>query len=248
MGHSCPMEPYDRPPEHPGNRGAPGGRGPVDPAWPPQSSVPEGAGPGTQVPAGGPAAPRRGGARRWLLLGIAASVLIACSVLVGDWVARNVEANALVDGIESSEAAMVAGMDAVREVAGGADALAPGASDDIARQLQQAATTALAGVTDAADTIEAVPIQPWHPQLLAAREAYLTHNRAWQDYLTGATEDAAGWFESPPAIDSTWQALGPVLRDAVPTPALFDLDKRVEAILDDSQSQDSTTLQAAARG
>ncbi len=174
---------------------------------------------------------------------------IAVAVIIGDWATRTAEMDRLLDGIEVSEAAMTSAMDDVRTVIGEGGILGDGEADEAAGRLERTAAQARDEVEDAAEQIEALAIQPWHAELLAAREAYLAHNQAWQDYLTEAAEDSTRWFEDAPEIESTWDALGPILTDALPRPTVANLDERVERILDDgSQSDDSSnTIQAAAR-
>lgn len=196
---------------------------------------------------------RRRGAIALVLVGVA--VLLVSAVALGDWVTRNAEMDAIVDGIEESEAAMITAMAQVTSLVGewGIEtngSQAQGGTGEAAGQLTDAAEEGLTAVVAAAEQIEAVPVQPWHHDAVAAVEAYLAHNQAWQDYLRSASEDPAAWFVDDPAIESTWEALKPLLIEAVPTPALFNLDSRVERILSDSSvdgGDPSAELSASAR-
>ena len=192
---------------------------------------PMSSGPGAPPPA--PVRPGRGPGRAVLIWGLLTVAVLLASVAVGEWAAKSQEMNRLVDGIEQSEAAMTRTMTAVSLAIGPNGSLGDTDAGVAQEQLKQAAATGLTGVKAAADQITVVPIQPWHHDVLAARDAYLAHNRAWQDFLTRAASDPSVWLTDDNKIESTWDALGPVLTGAVPTPAILGLDDRVAAILDD---------------
>lgn len=221
--------------------------GPVadpDPAAPPPSGP---AYPGP--PPGGAAAPapapRRGRTGRVIGVVLLTLALLAVAVLVGDWLARNVEMDRLVNGIEESEAAMITAIDGVR-AALDEDPLADGLAPETGDALVEIATDAGDEVSAAAVDIGAVVIQPWHEDIELARDAYLAHNQAWQDFLATAAEDPQEWFTDYEPINTTWDAVGPTLRAAVPTPALWDLAERVAIVLDDGEdAEEGTTLEAA---
>lgn len=237
------------PPPWPGANGAPTSRQ-SDAEEPPPPTGP--AYPGTAPhEAQGPVEPtsapprRRRRAAPWIAA-IAAVGLIAAAAAIGDWYARNLEMDQLVDGIESSEAAMIDAMNQVR-VALGEDGVADGIAPETGEELQQIATDAGEQVAAAASQIEDVTIQPWHEDVLTAQTLYLEHNAAWQDFLAAAAQEPQQWFVEYEPIETTWDAVGPPLRSAVPTPALRDLDQRVERILDDGgESEDGPALEAAA--
>lgn len=214
---------------------------PTGPAYP--GAAPTGA-PGPVGPVGTPVRKRRG-AGPWIAA-VLAVALLGIAVVVGDWYARTLEMDRLVAGIESSEAAMIEGMDQVR-VALREDGVADGIAPETGEELQQIADAAAAGVAAAATQIGDVVVQPWHEDVLAAREVYLAHNAAWQAFLAAAAEEPEQWFAQDESIETTWNAVGPALRTAVPTPALRDLDQRVAQILDDTgESEDGPALDAAA--
>jgi hypothetical protein len=174
------------------------------------------------------------------------AAIITAAVVIGDWYARNLEMDELVDGIESSEAAMIEAMDQVR-VALGEDGAADGIAPETGEELQQIAADAGEEVAGAASQIEDVTIQPWHEDVRTAQALYLKHNAAWQDFLAAAAQEPQQWFVQYQPIETTWDAVGPALRTAVPTPALRDLDQRVERILDDGgESEEGPALEAAA--
>ncbi len=172
--------------------------------------------------------------------------LLGGAVLVGDWLARSAEMDRLVAGIEESEAAMIAAMDGVRAALDD-DSAAEELSQDTAEALQSFASEGEAAVARAATGIDAVVIQPWHDDVLLARDRYLEHNQAWQDFLAAAAQEPEQWFVEYEPITTTWDAFGPALRNAVPTPALWDLAERVEIILDDDagDSGNGSVQQAA---
>jgi hypothetical protein len=190
---------------------------------------PMSSGPGSPPPA--PVQPSRGPGRAVLIWVLATVAVLLASVAVGEWAAKSQEMNRLVDGIEQSESAMTRTMAAVSLAIGPNGSLGDTDAGAAQEQLKQAAVTGLAGVKAAAERIAAVPIQPWHHDVVAARDAYLAHNSAWQDFLTRAASDPSVWLTDDSKIESTWDALGPVLTDAVPTPAILGLDDRVAAIL-----------------
>jgi len=186
-----------------------------------------------------PAPARRSGLRLWLVIVLALALGVAVAVAAGDWAGRTQEMQQLVSAIEDSEASMTTAMAAVSAV-GGDEALISG--DEIGAQLSAAAEEGLKGVQGAGARIAALQIQPWHPDVEAARAAYLEHSQAWQDYLSAAAEDAQQWFEDYPEIETTWEALAPVLSEAVPSPAILSLHGRVDGILRDQG--DGSTLSA----
>lgn len=199
---------------------------------------PMSSGPGPIPPA--PPPDSRGGGRRVLIWVLLSAAVLLGSLAVGEWGAKTQEMNRLVDGIEESEAAMTQTMAAVALILGPTGSLGEMDAADATEQLKEAADRGLAGVKSAAVQIEAIPIQPWHHEVLAARDAYLAHNEAWQDFLASAAGDASVWLTNDDAIESTWDALDPVLRAAVPTPAILNLDQRVDEILDDGAPADDS--------
>jgi hypothetical protein len=212
---------------------APPPSGPAYPGLPPE---------GTAAPAPAGRRNRTGRVIGAVLLILA---LLAVAVLVGDWLARNVEMDRMVSGIEESEAAMITAIDEVR-AALDEDPLADGLAPETGDALVQIAQDAGDAVAAAANEIDAVVIQPWHEDIVLARDVYLAHNQAWQDFLAAAAEDPQEWFRDYEPINTTWDAVGPTLRAAVPTPALWDLADRVEVVLDDGEdAEEGPALEAA---
>jgi hypothetical protein len=112
--------------------------------------------------------------------------------------------------------------------------------------LRAAADAAREEVVAAADEIAGQPVQPWHGDVLAAREAYLAHSLAWQEYLSRAGADAQAWFIDDTAIERTWNDFTARFEEIVPTPAFGSLPRRVQAIIDGGDAPDDggSTLQA----
>ncbi len=195
-----------------------------------------------------PGQPKKRG-RGWTITIIAlfSAAAIWLAIAVGEWAAQTAEADALVDQIERSEAAMMTAMSTVSAATGGSGSFNGGLSDEAAAELKAAAVRADEEITAASDTIKAASIQPWHGTVITARDAYLAHTAAWQDFLAGAAQEPSAWFIDDQAIESTWRAFKPTLAAVVPTPAVMSLDTRVQQILDEDNSggDDSGTLQAA---
>jgi hypothetical protein len=70
----------------------------------------------------------------------------------------------------------------------------------------------------------------WHPEIGAAQDAYLAHNRAWQAYLERAASDPAEFAKEQADINSTFAQAEIDVRAAVPVVPLFNLQDRVDVI------------------
>lgn len=175
--------------------------------------------------------------RRWLpiVLGAAAFVVVlaALGAVVGDWTVRNLEMRAVVAWIEVSEAAMGDLQAEVTSIAAEYEGRVPLDEADQAEidaALTAVAAEGLARVTDAGDGVAGVRWLLWHPEVGAAQDAYLAHNRAWQAYLERAAKDPSEFARAQDDINSTFADAEDDLRDALPAPALFDLVDRVSTI------------------
>lgn len=187
------------------------------------------------VPSGAPAAPSA--RKSWLgfALGLVAFVVVLAVALavMGDWLARNAAATRLVDRIEASEATMIAfqaDVDAAIASVGDLSAATPEQADAFNAELQAIAADNLPAVEAAGAAVTQTPIPSWHTQLSEARDAYADHNLAWQEYLTALAEDPAVFAEPQERINDTFLLAEDVLRPALPSPALFDLQERLEVI------------------
>ena len=97
-------------------------------------------------------------------------------------------------------------------------------------ELQTAAATGRDRIAAAGAGVEAVTWLSWHREVGAAQDAYLEHNRAWQAYLGRAAEDPAEFDVEQADVNTTFAAAEAPLRAALPVPALYDLDARVDLI------------------
>ena len=174
---------------------------------------------------------------RWLppLLGFAVflTTLFGFGLIVGDWTSRNLEMKALVSAVEDSESAMQWTDDQVQasiKEYGANGKLAPAEQKKAFDALSEAAYAGNFAIGAAGEEVAAVTVLPWHGDIKNAQLAYLAHNRAWQDYMEKATDDPTLLFKTQPLINSTFEAAEPLMKKAVPVPALFDLKKRVETI------------------
>lgn len=182
-------------------------------------------------------APRRRRTPGWVavLTGVLAFVLIlaAGGAVVGDWFVRNAQMATLVTAVEASERAMTdvqARTDAAfKEYSAIAK---PTTQDklDLNGKLSDIAAEGAGTVTRAGDRVAAVSILPWETRIIAARDAYLVHNKAWQEYLAAAALHPIEFTKDQPAINDSWGAVEPAMRAALPDPALFDLKQRLDAI------------------
>jgi hypothetical protein len=194
---------------------------------------------------------QRRAARPWApILGAAITfvVVLVVGAFVVDRVESNVEMRLLVSQIEVSERAMA---DTQIDVANAIEAFRasdqPTAEDQTAFEtaLRAAAAKGLTGVTQGGDQVAAVRIVPWHSDIKAAQSAYLDHNHAWQAYLGKAAKDAAEFAHKQDAVNSTFAAAEEPLRNAVPSPDLFDLALRVNVIYAaDPAAEDGSGQQA----
>ncbi len=161
-------------------------------------------------------------------------VLVGAVLVLADWVERNLEMRALVTNIEMSEAAMADVQEAIADMAVHFDPNTPLTEEEQAAvddELKGIASQGADGVGRAGGLVAAVPVLPWHADILAAQEAYLAHNQAWQDYLTAAAADPTEFAKPQDAVNETFAAAEQPMRTAVPPLTLFELKRRVDVIL-----------------
>lgn len=192
---------------------------------------------------------------RWLppLLGFAVflTTLLGFGLIVGDWTSRNLEMKALVGAVEDSESAMEwtdEQIQAIIKQYGANGKLAPAEEKKASDALSEAAYAGTFAIGAAGEEVAAVTVLPWHGDIKKAQRAYLAHNRAWLEYMEKATDDPTLLFKTQPLINSTFEAAEPLMKAAVPVPALFDLKQRVETIFAPQPSSGPTqevALQAA---
>jgi hypothetical protein len=158
------------------------------------------------------------------------SALLAAGWILaaGDWVSRNAEMARLLDAIEASEAQMVQAQD---EIAGliaehGQDP----AGGELIGKLTDATSRGRDAIAAAGSRVEAVEVLGWHGSIEEAKQAYLAHNQAWQDYLDRASTNPGELVTPQPLVDSSFAAAEPLLRAAVPGPDLWQFTERIDII------------------
>ena len=174
---------------------------------------------------------------RWLppVLGFAVflTTLFGLGLIVGDWTSRNLEMRSLVNAVEDSESAMEwtqGQVQAIIKQYGANGKLTDAQQKKAFDALSEAAYAGNFAIGAAGEEVAKVTVLPWHGDIKSAQSAYLAHNHAWQDYMEKASDDPTLLFKTQPLINSTFEAAEPLMKKAVPVPALFDLKKRVETI------------------
>ena len=159
-------------------------------------------------------------------------VLVAGLAVTVEWGARNAEMRRLVTAVESSEAAMTTTQVTVAEALDVFDASDGGESAkmELDSTLTAAADEGRRQIEAAGSSVADVEVLPWHTNIADARDAYLAHNLAWQDYLARATDDPAEFDKEQADVNSTFELVEPLMRRALPNPALFDLDQRIDVV------------------
>jgi hypothetical protein len=177
-------------------------------------------------------------------------VLIAGGLVTADWIARNNEMRNLVTAIEASEQQMVATQDQVTEAfrpfeVGGA--LTPEETAVLTQKLAGIATDAEARIAQAGKQVEAVSVLTWHTDIKDAQDVYLTHNRAWVDYMARAAQDPVEFVNPQPLVNESFLDAEPVLIAAVPVPALYQLQQRVAQIFIDGIPEEMNNSEVSSR-
>lgn len=185
------------------------------------------------------------GTPRWVapVLGLVALLftLVAGGLLVADWSVRTIEMRNLVETVEASEQTMVRTQERVREVLAPFDVGGPLTPEETALlrdQLTTIARDARGAIEQAGIAVAEVDVQPWHRAILDAQLAYLVHNQAWVSYMEKAAADPVEFVNPQPIVDETFLIAEPLMKRAVPQPALFDLDQRVAQIFTDGAPQE----------
>jgi hypothetical protein len=183
---------------------------------------------------------------------VAGAVAVLLTLVAGlgfaaDWALRTSEMRSLISEIYESESVMEAfqeaAFDAVEEhrTAGPQDR---GKLDD---ELIALAIVANEELQIVGDEIAALPILPWHRAISEARDAYLVHNVAWQDYTARVIEDPAELLRDQPLVNSTFEEAQQPLLDAIPQPDLLELELDVWVIYMPPESQSGEVVSALAR-
>jgi len=168
-----------------------------------------------------------------------ALTLLAGGIVIVDSLWRSVEMRELIERVEASEAVMVALQDSAEIVfeqhGAGSD------PDKLDSELRDLSATAGPDIAAAGERVAALPIAVWHTDIERARDAYLAHNRAWQEYMDRASESAAEFVAPQPLVNETFfDAEAPFYR-AVPVPDIFDLRERVALIFADTAEESGSS-------
>jgi hypothetical protein len=158
------------------------------------------------------------------------SALLAAgwTLAIGDWVARNAEMARLLQAIEGSESAMIATQDEITAL------MAQHSQDPegggLIAELGDAAGRGRDAIAAQGRQVAGVDVLPWHAPIEEAKQAYLAHNNAWQEYLDRASTNPSEFVTPQTLVDSTFAAAEPLLRAAVPLLDLWDLTQRIDLI------------------
>jgi hypothetical protein len=191
--------------------------------------------------------PRRSWIQRpWVpvLAGVLAFVitLFAGSIVAADWFWRSVEMDALLDRVEASETVMGQLQDdaaqAFEDHGGGADPV------KLESTLKALAADARVEIAEAGSSVAELPIAVWHTDIEAARDAYLAHNRAWQDYMQRASNSAEEFVLPQDSVNTTFFDAQAPFVGAVPLPDVSNLLDRVAVIFEIPDDLDSGGMDA----
>jgi len=172
--------------------------------------------------------------RRWVPP-VAGALAFLLTLIVGvgtaaDWAVRTGEMRTLITSIHESESVMEAFQDAAFDAV--EEHRTAGVQDraKLDDELTALATVANEELQLAGDEVAAQSILPWHRTIGAARDAYLAHNAAWQEYTARVIEDPAELLRDQPLVNSTFEDAQQPLLDAIPQPDLLDLELDVWVI------------------
>ena len=159
-------------------------------------------------------------------------------VVLADAVWRNVEMENLLERVEASEQVMQDLQEAT--AAAFEDHGGEGQQRKLDAELRGLAADAEQDIAAAGADVSGLPIAIWHTDIERARQAYLDHNNAWQEYMARASESASEFLAPQPLVNQTFfDAEEPFYR-AVPVPDLFGLSDQVALIFAEGQEQESS--------
>ena len=159
-------------------------------------------------------------------------------VVLADAVWRNVEMENLLERVEASEQVMQDLQEAT--AAAFEDHGGEGQQQKLDAELRGLAADAEQDIAAAGADVSGLPIAIWHTDIERARQAYLDHNNAWQEYMARASESASEFLAPQPLVNQTFfDAEEPFYR-AVPVPDLFGLSDQVALIFADVEEQESS--------
>tara|TARA_B100001057_G_scaffold443184_1_gene479100 strand:+ start:1139 stop:1816 length:678 start_codon:yes stop_codon:yes gene_type:complete len=164
--------------------------------------------------------------------------ILTGTVVFADAVWRNVEMQNFLERVEASEQAMQDLQDST--AAAFEDHGGEGQQQKLDAELRSLAADAEQGIAAAGADVSDLPIAIWHTDIERARQAYLDHNNAWQEYMARASESASEFLAPQQLVNQTFfDAEEPFYR-AVPVPDLFGLNDQVALIFTDGQEQESS--------
>ena len=164
--------------------------------------------------------------------------ILAGMVVLADAVWRNVEMQNFLERVEASEQAMQDLQDST--AAAFEDHGGEGQQQKLDAELRSLAADAEQDIAAAGADVSDLPIAIWHTDIERARQAYLDHNNAWQEYMARASESASEFLAPQQLVNQTFfDAEEPFYR-AVPVPDLFGLNDQVALIFTDGQEQESS--------
>ena len=189
---------------------------------------------------------KRRAARPGLIWAVGITYLVVFSLLASAalllFTSRTVQADRLISAVEMSESAMVGVQAEVTVVFAQfeEEGLTEDRRQELIAELQEIAERGEASIAAAGAQVEAVEVWPINAGIEQAKEVYLAHNIAWQEYLAQAAEDPAEFVSPQPEVNDTFfEARGPLWR-AVPGIDLLDLERRLRVIYADSESGEGT--------
>lgn len=167
---------------------------------------------------------------------------LAGALVAADLFWRSWEMDALLDRVEASEAVMAQLQDdaaqAFEDHGGGADPA------ELESTLTSLAKDARVDIAEAGAAVEELPIGIWHTNIEEARDAYLAHNLAWQDYMLRASNSAQEFLAPQDAVNETFFGAQQPFIDAVPLPDLWNLMDRVVLIFELPEGESSGGMNA----
>lgn len=181
--------------------------------------------------------------RRWVpwaagALAFALTLLVG-GVLIADWAWRVSQMDTLLDRVEASEAAMGALQDAAAEAFEDHGSGSTEDQDALDSELRALAAEAEIDIAAAGDAVADMQIAFWHVGLERARDAYLQHNIAWQEYMARASESSSEFLQPQEAVNQTFFDAREPFIDALPDPYPDQQLERIVVIFEVPEPSDS---------
>lgn len=169
------------------------------------------------------------GSRRVLV-----AVVLVVAAVAGDWALRNKEMDSIMDAVEISERAIVAGDTATDNAANTVAQLPQSQREAAVRaRVYPEARTAAVEVADTGDAVASVFVLPWHRSVRRAQSRYMEHSAAWESQFKEAAQLLDDYDDQTIEINSTFRAAARAFRDAIPPVPLRRLEERVDEVFAD---------------